>query len=75
MLLIKGTLDFRDLDKDSQYYYDKIISDINRYVELNEIKKLMIENLDALIKIVREYAYNEGYKDACYNNFIEGDDN
>lgn len=69
----KGKLDSRDLDNDSQFYYDKMISDINKFVGLDYNQIKMIENLDILIKLVRENGYDEGYND--HKNEVEGDEN
>ena len=38
----KGKLDSRDLDKDAEFYYDKIISDINKFVGLDHNQIQMI---------------------------------
>ena len=67
----KGKLDSRDLDNDSQFYYDKMISDINKFVELDHNQIKMIENLDILIKLVKENGYDIGYND--HKNEVEGD--
>ena len=56
----KGKLDYRDLSKDASYYYDKLISDINKFVELDYNQKQMIESLDMLIRLVKDDAVEGG---------------
>lgn len=51
--MVKGKFDFRDLDKDSQYYYDKLIKYINEFVTITYIQNLMVEDLDKLIELLK----------------------
>ncbi len=51
--MIKGNKDYRDLTTTAQYYYEKLVSFLNKFPITDEVVEA-IEWLDKIIDLVRE---------------------
>ena len=59
----------RDLNNKEQYWYDKIIKDLNRYIGNKIVREAIISELDKLVEVLLDPHIDV---DAVYEYFFGG---
>ena len=64
MIKFKGSCDYRDLEKDTQFYYEKLVQWLNDNAVNDDECVEAIEVLDNLVDNIRKDSFTEGYDTA-----------